>query len=253
MPEQPGPTTSTSRSRKGSGLRYSAACSSDAAEAVAAGPLRHERRVLVAGRDDHVLGGEVAGRRAHDPAGAVGVDALDARAQAHVEGVVARVVLEVGHDLVAGREDARAGRVGAARELREPAARVQAQPVVAPAPRGADGVGRARAPAPARLCAAARPRRPARRARRRSPLFPRCSSDRLLSSVSHDGRRAKVACASGETPKSWRARPWVVLCSTGGHPGGRGAVTRTSGCATRPPCAGMPYRPRGRATGRCRS
>ena len=65
------------------------------AEALAAGPVRDVRGVLVAGRDDHVLGREVGARGTHDPARAVAVDALHLGVQAHVERVVGRVVLEV--------------------------------------------------------------------------------------------------------------------------------------------------------------
>src|ERR1700710_2976225 len=153
MPEQPGPTTTTSRSRYGAGLRYSAACRSDPrkrsrpgqagtngggrgrpAEALAPRPVRHERRVLVAGRDDHVLGRDVAFRGAHDPAGAVAVDAVHARVQAHGQGVDPLLDLECGAGVLWRRYCASTARVTGAREPREPAARVQPQALVVPAP-----------------------------------------------------------------------------------------------------------------------
>ena len=100
-------------------------------------------------------------RRPHDPARAVAVDALHLGVQAHVEGVVAWRSPR-GSATTSSRDGKTPvpRRVAPARELREPAARVQAQAVVAPAPRGGDAVARARAPRRAPLCVAARPPRP---------------------------------------------------------------------------------------------
>ncbi len=57
-PEFPAPTTSTSRSRNGSGFMYAGRVDELAGEAVAAGPIGNERRAVVARRDDHVLGAQ---------------------------------------------------------------------------------------------------------------------------------------------------------------------------------------------------
>src|ERR687896_667366 len=110
-------------------------------EAVASRPVRDEARVLVAGRHDYVVGEPVAGRGPQDPPAIVAVDALEPRAEAHVDPVARGVALQVGDDLVAGGEHGRAARVAAARQLRERPARVQPQPVIAAAPGRRDRVG----------------------------------------------------------------------------------------------------------------
>jgi hypothetical protein len=107
---------------------------------VAPGPVRDVGRVGVAAREDHLLRVQVAARGAQLPAGAVAVDALDARVEAHVHVVEAGVVLEVGDDLVPLREGSRRARPARAGERREPAARVEPEAVVAPAPGRRDGV-----------------------------------------------------------------------------------------------------------------
>ena len=66
-----------------------------AGERLAAGPGGDYGRVFVTGRDDHVTGGDVAGRGAPEPSVAVAVDPLDARLKAHVERARGRVVLQV--------------------------------------------------------------------------------------------------------------------------------------------------------------
>ncbi len=110
-----------------------------AAVARAARPVGDVRGVRVAARDDHLPGRDVAGRGVQRPARAVAVDALEPRVEPNVEPLAARVVLEVADHLVARRERPVLAGVALAGKVREPAARVQAQPVVAAAPRRADG------------------------------------------------------------------------------------------------------------------
>src|SRR5918999_477901 len=110
-------------------------------EAVEAWPVRDDRGVLVAGRHDHLLGQQVAGRGPQDPAVAVPVDALEPGAEAHLHPVARGVALQVADQLVARRKDRRTARVALARQLREGAARVEPQLVVATAPRRRDRVG----------------------------------------------------------------------------------------------------------------
>src|SRR6185312_10832406 len=104
------------------------------------GPGRDAGVAEVAGRHDDVRGRKVARGRADDEAVAVAVDALHRRAEAHVELVALGEAVEVADHVVAGGEDARRSAEARARQLREPAARVQAQAVVAPVPGGADRV-----------------------------------------------------------------------------------------------------------------
>ena len=119
---------------EGSRVSVGAGVQQPALVAIAARPRGDELILLVAGGDDHLIGPQIAVRRPHQPAGAVAVQALHPRPQAHVEPVVGRVVLEIAHDLVAAGEHGRALGVAASGQLREGAAGVQAQAVVAVSP-----------------------------------------------------------------------------------------------------------------------
>src|SRR4051794_4968925 len=100
MPEQPGPTTSTSTSRNGSAVPVFGCVHQPAAVAVFAGPVRDVGRVLVAGGDDHLGRGQVNRRAAHAPALRIAVEAVDGGPESHVELVARGVALQVAHELV---------------------------------------------------------------------------------------------------------------------------------------------------------
>ena len=110
-----------------------------AAEARAARPRGHVRAVLVAAGDDDVARLHLARGGDQPPAVVLALDALHAHAEPHVERVPARVLVEVGDELVARRERRRLER-RAVGEPRVPARRVELEPVVAPAPGRRDRV-----------------------------------------------------------------------------------------------------------------
>ena len=219
------------------------------AEPVAAGPLRDVAVVEVAGRDDDVLRGQVARRGADHPAVTVAVDALDARAQPHVELVAVGVAVEVAHHLVARGERADPAGVARARQLREPAARVQPQPVVARIPRRADRVAPfehgGRDPSPAEL------------RRRGEPGRSRSHDDRRLSlchvrlhsfenrTAESTGTRPRAGCGWSRRdgpmrePREHEGEP-LARARTRGADGGPG--TRSQGPLRHPEFAAQPTR-----------
>ena len=102
-----------------------------AGEAVEARPVGGDRGVVVAGGDDHVLGGERgAVVKVDQPPGAV-------RCGVAGRGV-GDVLLEVRHDVGPSHPPAEPAWDPVARQARPPPRRVQVQPFVVPAPRAAD-------------------------------------------------------------------------------------------------------------------
>src|SRR5207245_909975 len=107
---------------------------------LAPGPIGDHGGVFVARGDDHLRGAKRARRRRLELPAAVPLDALDGDPRTHLELVLRGVLFEVAHDLIARREQWGSAPVARVGKPRGPAARVQAQPVVAPVPRGADTV-----------------------------------------------------------------------------------------------------------------
>ena len=90
-------------------------------------------------RGDHdPVGAQRAVRGSHHPAVALPVDALDLDPDADVELVKGRIERQILGDAVARRPLAEPARDRVARQAREPAHRVQVQPVVAARPDRAD-------------------------------------------------------------------------------------------------------------------
>src|SRR6266566_30590 len=111
-----------------------------APEAFATRPVSETRHVAEPGREHDVRSGERAVRRADCPASVVAVDSLRPRPSPHFEPVPVCVFAQVAEHRVAREPAAVAARDPVAREPGEPARRMQMQPVVACAPRGA-GLG----------------------------------------------------------------------------------------------------------------
>ena len=135
-PELPVPTTSMRRPRYGAALRYAAEWTISTAPAPGQSGVNGTLLDPVA--IDDALGRERAARRSHDPAVVLSIDALDLDSRANVEVVERGVEREVLGDPVPCGPLAELLRDLVARQAREPAHRVQVQPVVPTRPEGAD-------------------------------------------------------------------------------------------------------------------
>jgi hypothetical protein len=94
--------------------------------------------VLAPRRHHDLWGPDLLGVRPQQPAAVGPLDPADTRREPHVDRCAGGVALEVLHHLIPRREHGGAPWEAPAREMRQRAARVEAQPVVAGTPRGAD-------------------------------------------------------------------------------------------------------------------
>ena len=135
MPEQPGPHHQHDPVREWLGVPVFAGVRQLALEQVAPRPIGHGRLRLVPGGDDHLGDADLAGGGAQRPATVRALDPVDLRSELEVDPVLARVLVEMLHELVPRGEHRSPLREAAPGQVGIGPAGVQAQPVVAGAPR----------------------------------------------------------------------------------------------------------------------